>query len=103
MALRQEGEVGVKPKRMAGGRKPPHRSSHYWSRRRGAWLAGHYWLDKLIGFFLGYEVRRIKFQRRSKHLPLRRRFPQDSNPHQQTDENHRPEQKQQRSDHDLRR
>ena len=47
-----------------GGRKPPHRSDRYWDRRRGAWLAGHYWLDKLIGFFLGYEVRRIKFQRR---------------------------------------
>ncbi len=48
-----------------GGRKPPSRSDIPCGQRVGSWLADHYWLDYLLGFFLGYEVRRIKFQRRS--------------------------------------
>lgn len=54
----------MKQKCMSGGRKPPHRSDRYWNHIRGAWLARHPCLDRLIGFFLGYEVRGIKFQRR---------------------------------------
>lgn len=67
MVLRAEGEEVAMPRKcMREGERSPSRSSRYWDMRRGAWLAGHHRLDKLIGFFLGYEVRRIKFQRRKR-------------------------------------
>lgn len=83
MVLRTEGEEVAMPRKcMREGERSPSRSSRYWERRRGSWFAEHYWLDKVIGFFLGYEVRRIEFQRRPINGIQKAHYSKDETSHQ---------------------